>query len=132
MGLYTFTTLDGFASGTYGAEAFGINDAGQIVGAYVDSSHLMHGYLYSNGTYTIIDDPLAGTNGPYPLSGGSTGGTQAFGINATGQIVGEYFDSSGALHGFLYSDSTYITLDYPLSGGTYASSINDSGQIVGL
>jgi uncharacterized membrane protein len=47
MGIYTFTTLDGFPGDTYGAEAFSINDAGQIVGAYVDSSHLMHGYLYS-------------------------------------------------------------------------------------
>ena len=100
MDAYNFTTLVGFLpSGTYGAEAFGINDAGQIVGAYVDANHLMHGYIYSNGTYTILDDPSAGTNGPYPQSGGSTGGTQAFGINNSGQIVGEYFDSNGALHG---------------------------------
>ena len=132
MGAYNFTTLVGFPSGTYGGEAFGINDAGQIVGAYVDANHLMHGYIYSNGTYTIIDDPLAGTNGPYPQSGGSTGGTQAFGINNSGQIVGEYFDSDGALHGFSYSSGAYTTLDAPQGGGTYASAINSSGQIVGL
>jgi probable HAF family extracellular repeat protein len=40
--------------------------------------------------YTTISDPNA------------TGGTVAFGINASGQIVGYYFDGSGIGHGFLY------------------------------
>ena len=41
-------------------------------------------------TYTTLDDPFA-------LSG-----TQATGINATGQIVGSYLNAGGN-HGFLYS-----------------------------
>jgi probable HAF family extracellular repeat protein len=42
-------------------------------------------------TYTTLDDPSANNN------------TQAYGINASGQIVGEYIDASNHIHGFLYS-----------------------------
>ena len=55
----------------------------------MDSSGLEHGFLYSGGTYTTLDDPLG------------TEGTFASGINNAGQIVGDYYDSSGTLHGFL-------------------------------
>ena len=59
-------------------------------------------------TYTTLDDPLA------------TNGTVAYGINATGQIVGSYTNVSGA-HGFLLSGGTYTTLDDPLgTNGTGA------------
>jgi probable HAF family extracellular repeat protein len=62
----------------------------------------------------------------------ATSGTIAFGINASGQIVGYYFGSGGISHGFLYSNGTYTTLDDPLAAnGTYALGINSFGQIVG-
>ena len=101
-------------------DALGINDAGQIVGDYEDSTG-EHGFLYSGGTYTTLNDPLG------------TDGTFASGINDAGHIVGYYYDSSGTAHGFLYSDGTYTTLDDPL--GTRAPmrfGINDAGQIVGF
>jgi probable HAF family extracellular repeat protein len=127
----TYTTLAG--------PAFGINDAGQIVGTFglynlndgtytplAGSAHGInnlgqivgyqgsHAFLYNlnDGTYTILDDPL-GTN------------TQALGINDLGQIVGTYTDSANVRHGFLYSAGAYITLDRPVSG------INNSGVLVG-
>jgi probable HAF family extracellular repeat protein len=46
--------------------------------------------LLSGGTYTTLDDPLV------------TLGTLAYGINATGQIVGLYKNATG-YHGFLLS-----------------------------
>jgi len=46
-----------------------------------------HGFLLSNGSFTIIDVP------------GSTT-TEAMGINNAGWIVGYYSDSSGTRHGF--------------------------------
>src|SRR5262249_6843 len=67
----------------------GINDAGQIVGYYVNATGY-HGFLYSNGTYTTLDDPSTGSFG-----------TLATGINNAGQIVGWYEDSAGHQHGFL-------------------------------
>src|SRR6266404_4769408 len=71
-------------------------------------------------TYTTIDDPFG------------TVGTQAYGINSAGQIVGYYADSLQNEHGFLYSGGTYTTLDDPsASGRTVATGINGKGQIVG-
>ena len=100
MTTYTFSPID---DGTNGTGATGINDAGQIVGFYEDSSGAQHGFLYSGGTYTPLNAPSG------------TKGTQAVGINDSGQIVGAYADSSGAVHGFLYNSSTftYTTLNDP-------------------
>jgi hypothetical protein len=46
-------------------------------------------------TYTTLDDPLVVNNA-----------TDAFGINAAGQIVGAYGDNTG-LHGFLEAGGLY-------------------------
>jgi probable HAF family extracellular repeat protein len=95
----------------------GISDAGQIVGNYIDSGGVGHGFLYSGGsggTYTSLNGHLAGANG----------------INTSGQIVGFYFDIRP--HGFLYSNGTETTIDYPTAtDATLAYGINNHGQIVG-
>ena len=92
MPVYTYTTLDD-PSANNNTQAFGINASGQIVGEYIDASNHTHGFLYSNGTYTTLDDPSAS----------ATGGTIALGINDLGQIVGTYVDPATAhTHGFLY------------------------------
>src|SRR5256886_13830872 len=72
-------------------------------------------------TYTTLDDPLATT----------TLGTEAFGINDSGQIVGRYY--SNGFHDFFYTSGTYITLDAPLaaSGTTPAASTTAAGHIGG-
>ena len=105
--------------GVNGTFADGINASGQIVGSYIDSSENANGFLYSNGTWTTLDDPSA------------IDGTFANGINASGQIVGSYTDGSGNENGFLYSNGTWTTLDDPLGIDTTASAINNAGQIVG-
>jgi probable HAF family extracellular repeat protein len=86
----TYTTLDGPSATETVAAA--INDAGQIVGTYVNNTGA-HGFLYNpnGGTYITLDDPLAGITHP-------------LGINDTGQIVGTYNDATGP-HAFLYSGS---------------------------
>ena len=55
----------------------GINDRGDIVGAFTDSNRKGHGFLLSNGVYTAIDVPGAAA-------------TLARGINSRGDIVGSY------------------------------------------
>jgi len=54
------------------------------------------------------------------------------GINASGQMVGTYYDSADIAHGFLYSGDTLTTLDPPGSTSTSAWGINDAGLIVGF
>ncbi len=56
--------------------------------------------------------------------------TNAFGINNSGQIVGEFTASSRA-HGFLLSGGAFTTIDVPGAINTQAFGINDSGQIAG-
>ena len=58
------------------------------------------------------------------------------GINDTDQIVGQYWDGSSSLHGFLDTNGTFTTLDEPLAvhgynTGTYTSDVNNAGQVVG-
>ncbi|HEY7242627.1 MAG TPA: Ig-like domain-containing protein [Xanthobacteraceae bacterium] len=128
---YTYTPLND-ALGTNGTVPFDINDSGQIVGNYVDSNGVLHGFLYSNGTYTSITDPSARTT-----PGFQTFGTYAHSINDSGQIVGYYVDATtNEVRGFLYSggtNGTYTTLEDPLAdgGNTVPRGINDLGQIVG-
>jgi probable HAF family extracellular repeat protein len=127
----TYTTLTD-PLGTNGTVPFDINDSGQIVGNYVDSNGVLHGFLYSNGAYTSITDPSARTT-----AGDQGFGTYAHSINDSGQIVGYYVDATtNSVRGFLYSggpNGTYTTLEDPLAdgGNTVSFGINDLGQIVG-
>jgi len=93
----TYTTIDdplAFNS----TNAFGINDVGQIVGAYDGAgNNNSHGFLYSNGTYTTLDVQTT-------LGAPSTHFTIPGDINNADQIVGSYSDASG-FHGFLYDTS---------------------------
>ena len=113
-----------------------------IVGWCTDGADA-HGFLYSNGEFTILDHPNAGAvenptlipPGGYSYLLGSYqfdgwGGTFPSGISG-GNIVGWYVDANGYAHGFLYNGSAYTTLDDPHGvGSTYAQGIN-GGNIVG-
>jgi probable HAF family extracellular repeat protein len=115
-GTYTFLPIYGINT-----SANAINNAGEIVGvgAFDFSSYVS--FIYSGGTVTTFQDPLA-----------VPGHTFANGLNNEGSIVGYYQDSASVAHGFLYSGGTFTTLDDPLAtGGTYLTGINDIGQIVG-
>ena len=61
------------------------------------------------------------------------GGTASIarGINTSGDIVGNYADSSGQGHGFLYDGSLLTNVDVPGVATTIPWDINDAGLIVG-
>jgi probable HAF family extracellular repeat protein len=46
-------------------------------------------------------------------------------INDRGQIVGLYFDAAGAVHGFLFSNGQYSSIDFPGAVATEALAINN-------
>lgn len=53
-----------------------------------------------------------------------------YGMNDAGEIVGKCgFECSGS--GFLFSDGSFTTIDFPGADSTVASGINDAGEIVG-
>jgi probable HAF family extracellular repeat protein len=78
-----------------------------------------HGFIYSDGNYKTLDDPLG------------VQGTVAEGINDKGQIVGYYTDANGHTLVFLYSDGSYTTLNAPAAVDIYPNAINNNGQIAG-
>ena len=127
LGLHTAVQADPLVVVTFpGAvktELRAINNAGLIVGNYVDSNGQFHGFQLDRvtGTFTTID-----------VSGAAN--TLLFGINNNGQMVGTFGDSlSGLTRGFFMNGigSTAIPFDVPGALATQAFAINDLGQIVG-
>jgi probable HAF family extracellular repeat protein len=136
----------------------GINSSGEIAGFY-QTNHVLHGFLDSAGTYSTLDYPGAsttlifainnigdlvgvsdGSQGGFLYSGGQftpinyPGGanTGLLGINDSRQIVGYYDGSNGHAHGFLKSEDTYTTIDFPVGAqDTFLVGINNRGQIFG-
>jgi uncharacterized membrane protein len=83
------------------------------------------------GVETTLADPIYSFttfNAP-----GATGfGTNAYGTNDSGQIVGFFFDAGNTTtHGFLDTGGSFTTIDVPGATRTSAYGINKSGQIVG-
>jgi probable HAF family extracellular repeat protein len=118
--------------GAGSAFASGVNMHGVVVGGSCVPPQECHypqttnGFLYTNGTYKAIDYPGAESTG-------------AYGINDLGQIVGGYcltVTVCGATlgptdHGFLDSNGTFTSLDYPGAQATQANAINKAGTVVG-
>ena len=105
----TMTMVD--CPGPIGATwAWGINDQGDITGFCADatapSPAPSHGFLLSQGTYTLFDPP--GSTSTYPAV-----------INDTGTIAGYYYDASNVQHGFVRRvDGSFVSFDVP---GTIAT-----------
>jgi hypothetical protein len=101
--------------------ANGINDNGDIVGTYIDSTGVQHGYLLSAGKVKNLDPP-----------GGLTA-TTAFGINKAGVITIYGTDANGTLQSFTTKDKgkTYKAFHPPGEGatGTAIHHINNNGDI---
>jgi probable HAF family extracellular repeat protein len=123
-GRYTF--LD-FPRATL-TEAVGINDDGQVVGDYRDSTGRFHGFFWDAGLFLTFDVPFPDATLTAPN-----------GINNAGQIVGFYFDNNvsemfpnGRAHGFLYDNGFFSSFDVPGASATLPLDINDHGQIVGV
>jgi len=98
-------------------QGYGINNAGEVVGYYFNSSGLDQGFLYKAGTFTDI---------------GPTGDVSiANAINAKGLIVGAFFDpNTGVQHGFLLEGTKYTTLEPSACvSGTQAWGINNKDEI---
>jgi len=74
--------------GATASALLGINSSDQMVGYYVDSGDLIHGFLDNGGKFTVLDYPGAEA-------------TEPFGINGSGAIVGSWYAESEPPQGFL-------------------------------
>ena len=100
-----------------GIAFYGINSSGVAVGWCDGTSGSDIGFTYAKGKFT-----------PVTITGALD--VEANGINDKGQIVGTYFDSAGAEHGFVLTGKKLTTLNPPGVGSdATAWSINNSGVV---
>jgi hypothetical protein len=104
------------------ASANGINASGQVVGTNGTGSFLLN-------SLSPLGKPL-----PLPLVNGTTTAVAAFGINDSGEIVGQYTDSAtGTSPGFVDVNGAYTTLSaLPNATQTFAQGINNNGLVTGF
>jgi len=151
---FKFKTIK--VQGAQSTAIFGVNNAGAMVGSYVDSGGVRHGFRLAGGKVRTIDDP-SGTDtycfainkagaivGYYTTSShtaqaflyvkgrfsdiapAGSTGSQALGINDHGDVNGNFGDSKGS-HGFLLKGGNYTTLDVPGAQATLGGGINNAG-----
>jgi hypothetical protein len=99
-----------------------INDKGDIVGIYLDSSLVSRGFVrFNNGTFSA---PIVEPN--------DTGNvTQGRGINNSGTVCGDYIGSDLVDHGYFLSAGTFTEYNVPGAVGTVVLGINNVGDFVG-
>ena len=115
----TYNLLDLGTLGGSSSAAWGINEAGQVVGAAATATGAQHAFLYTNGM--MID---LGT-----LGGASS---FAYGVNRAGQVVGAAaVGASSTSHAFLYSAGRMTDLGTLGGTSSVAQAINAAGQITG-
>jgi uncharacterized membrane protein len=126
-----FTEIDDPPGGSDSDEYVDINNRGEIVGFYNDAEGATTtGFLRSKrGRFTSIDVPGSQVTGPLK-------------VNDRRQVVGIYLDADGkpnpdgtmppgVLHGFLWDDGDFQTIDVPGAVATLPTGINNRGQMVG-
>src|SRR6266511_4111718 len=99
-----------------------INERGDIVGEYIDSTGVTRGFVrFSDGSFS---DPIVDPND-------TVGFTEGRGINNSRTVAGDYAISDGTLHSFFLSGGTFTEYDVPGAVQTNLLSINDAGDFTG-
>lgn len=114
----TFISLPVKDSMDNGANA----DGSTIVGFYVDlGSNKEQGFIDTNGSQVDLSVP-------------ESVWTDAWDISPDGDsVVGTFLAANGSLHGFLFANGVFSSIDDPDAGGfTQAYGINSNGAVVGF
>jgi len=99
-----------------------INDRGDIVGVFVDSTGVVRGFVrFSDGSFSA---PIVDPND-------TVGFTQGRGINNSRTVCGDYGTSDANSHGFFLSGGTFTGFDVPGALSTDVLGINDAADFAG-
>jgi hypothetical protein len=110
-----FTTI--LPPGATSSQANGINDKRQIVGTYIDSANVQHGFLLSAGKYTTLD-----------VTGGDTN-SAAMAINIKGLITLTAFNGT-SYDSFLFDGKSYTPINVPGEPDSFVEGIDSFGDRV--
>jgi probable HAF family extracellular repeat protein len=112
-----FVLTDLGTLGGLSAQAFDINEAGDIVGSATNPALRLRAFVWRNGSMTDL---------------GTIGGnhSEAVAISDTGHVVGRSQTSTSKYHAILWSGGTTTDLT-PSSDYAVAYGVNDIGQVVG-
>jgi uncharacterized membrane protein len=116
-------------AGASSADAWDVNNVGQVVGSYGGSGFTYsRGYVWSGGVFTT----LSGPTGALSLN--------ALGVSDTGAVVGSYYDSTivddtgavvlGNASGFIFEGGSYTTVNAPGALATNLRGISPNGRYV--
>jgi hypothetical protein len=99
-----------------------INEIGDIVGEFIDSSGVVRGFTrFGNGRFsTPIVDP-----------NDTAGFTEGRAINNFRKVVGDYLGSDGFIHSFFLSNGAFTEYDVPGAVQTNLLGINELGDVTG-
>jgi len=113
-GKYTDLVGPSGALSTFGSA---INDSGDAVGYYTDSSGVYHGFIFRGGKYTTLDVPGAAD-------------TFATGINKSGNVCFYWFNGS-AYQSSVYNAKTkkFTTANVPGAASSYALDLDAAGDV---
>jgi hypothetical protein len=101
--------------------AYQLNKGSEIIGYYIDSSGIAHGYTRDHKGILSFPIDVAGSTE-----------TLLLGNNDSNWGVGRYTDTSGATHGlFFITPDDILTFDYPGSTFTSLNGINKGGYVCG-
>jgi hypothetical protein len=99
-----------------------INERGDIVGIFIDSSGVSRGFIrFSNGSFSA---PIVDPND-------TVGFTEGRGINNPRTVCGDYVGSDGNSHGFFLSGGTFTEYDIPGALSTAVLGINEPADFAG-
>jgi len=122
--------------GTFGGNAslaYGINDAGQVVGGAQTAASRTHAFVWTdaNGNWALDAGEMADLG---TLGGDSS---EARAISQSGQVVGYAQNADAAVRAFVYAGGKMLDLNeliHSEAGWTLqeAWDVNQSGQIVGI
>jgi probable HAF family extracellular repeat protein len=118
LSAYALTDLGSFGGGK--AEAFDINNAGQVVGYAVTAANQRHAFLWQNGVMRDLGTTPSAANR-----------SEAYGVNSTGQVAGGTGSTLQLIapEAFRWQNGAMAGLG--VSNGGQANAINDSGQVAG-
>jgi uncharacterized membrane protein len=122
----TYSELDVPAAWGFGTQLYGVNDSGQISGAYLDFAGIPHGFLYTPGqgfTQPAVPGSFASELGAINNKGDYV--AAALGYDPFSPIGED-------AHGFIHTAAGFTPFNVPGALDTEPFTINDNGQVVGL